>query len=149
MSISEVNGVVSHKHSNRKTDYLFRISMKSLIRNDAGEILVVKESGRDWWDLPGGGMDHDENIYEALCRELYEEVSLTGDFTYKIIAIEDPSFLEHAKVWQIRTIFAVTPQNMTFLPGEDADDVRFIDPALLKDSSIKAEQCAYQYSLIV
>lgn len=30
------------------TDSLFRISLKAYIENDKGEVLVVKERGRDW-----------------------------------------------------------------------------------------------------
>lgn len=45
---SEVYGVVKHPDSNRKTDYLYRLSIKGIILNNAGEILFVKESGRDW-----------------------------------------------------------------------------------------------------
>ena len=33
-----------------KRDYLYRISIKALIYNDAGQILVVKEDGRPLWD---------------------------------------------------------------------------------------------------
>ena len=38
-------------------DCLYRISLKALIYNDVGQILVVKEIDRTYWDLPGGGMD--------------------------------------------------------------------------------------------
>ena len=43
-------------------DYLYRISLKALIYNDVGQILIVKEVGRTYWDLPGGGMDYDETV---------------------------------------------------------------------------------------
>ena len=145
---SEVNGVVVHHHITRKTDYLFRISMKSIIRNEAGEVLVVRESGRTWWDLPGGGMDHDESIKEAIGRELYEEVSLRGEFTYRILAVEEPHFLEHSKLWQIRLIFEVNPVDMTFEVGEDGDEIAFLDPFELGDSENIAERKVYEYSML-
>lgn len=93
MSEQNVNGIIDQSHLDRKTDYLFRVSMKALVINEQGELLVVKETGRTWWDLPGGGMDHGEDIKAAIARELNEEVGLVGDFTYKVIAVEDPSFL--------------------------------------------------------
>jgi 8-oxo-dGTP pyrophosphatase MutT (NUDIX family) len=149
MSDEKAHGVVDHKHIKRKSDYLFRISMKGLVRNKQGLVLVVKETGRTWWDLPGGGMDHNESIKEAITRELNEEVNLIGDFTYRVIAIEEPAFLEHAKVWQIRLVFEVTPVSMVFKPGEDGDEVIFIDPATLKNSDKLAEQKVYEYSQLV
>ena len=65
---SDLHGVVEHLEKIRKTDYLYRLSIKGIIFNDAGEILFVKESGRDWWDLPGGGMDHGEDIETAIAH---------------------------------------------------------------------------------
>ncbi len=148
MSESSVNGVVDHTHTNRKTDYLFRVSMKALVINERSEVLVVKETGRSWWDLPGGGMDHDEDIKAAIARELKEEVNLIGEFTYRVIAVEDPAFLEHASMWQIRLIFAVTPKDMTFVAGEDGDEVMFIIPEELRESDHPTERKVYEYSLL-
>lgn len=121
-------GVINHnKPSNRRTDYLYRISLKGLIRNAKGEVLVVKETGRDWWDIPGGGMDHCENIKTALARELKEEVNLTGDFTYRIIDVKDPGYIEKYDIWQIRLVFEVMPENMNFSAGEDGDEISFMN----------------------
>lgn len=140
------HGVINHGSLGRKDDYLYRISIKGLVRNEKGEVLVVKEAGRTWWDLPGGGMDHDEDIKSALAREMTEEVNLAGNFSYKIIAVDDPGFLDHANVWQVRLIFEVTPENLHFTPGDDADEIRFIDPQELKDSEHSAERSVYAYA---
>lgn len=139
------HGVIVHDLFERKNDYLYRISIKGLVRNEKGEVLVVKEAGRTWWDLPGGGMDHDESIKTALAREMAEEVNLTGDFSYKVIAVDDPGFLNHANVWQVRLIFEVIPENTQFTPGADADEIRFINPDELKASLHTAERSIYDY----
>ena len=65
-----VNGHITYADNPQRQDYLFRVSLKAVIFNEKNEILIVKESGRDWWDIPGGGMDHGESIKEALAREL-------------------------------------------------------------------------------
>ncbi len=143
---NNAHGYINQSHLNRKDDYLFRISIKGLIRNSNGDVLVVKESGRAWWDLPGGGMDHGEDIKTAISRELNEEVSLKGNFRYRIIATENPHFLEHANVWQVRLIFEVVPENMLFAAGDDGDEVVFIDPKELRNSDILAERRVYEYS---
>lgn len=134
---------------NYKADSLFRVSMKGIVRDESGKILVVKETGRTGWDLPGGGMDHEESIKQAIARELHEEVSLVGDFTYRIIGIEEPSMLKRAKIWQMRLIFEIKPENMIFKAGEDGDEITFIDPRQLKDSSNLAERKVYEYSLLL
>ena len=123
-----------------KADYLFRISLKCLIRNEKGEVLVVKENGRDWWDLPGGGMDHGENVKTALAREMKEEVSLTGEFSYHIVHVDEPTHFDSRDIWQIRLVFEVIPENLVFEVGEDGDEVMFSSIDTFKDSDKPAEQ---------
>ncbi len=54
-------------------DCLYRVSVKGVIIVDH-KLLLVKESGDDWWSVPGGGIDHGESIEAALIRELNEEL---------------------------------------------------------------------------
>ena len=58
----------------------YRMSVKALVRNDVGEVLVVKEH-QDKWELPGGGLNHGESIHDGLRRELIEELGIENDFT--------------------------------------------------------------------
>ena len=149
MQYKTPHGDIDQSAISRKNDYLFRLSIKALVQNEYGEVLVVKETGRGWWDLPGGGMDHEESIKDAIARELKEEVNLNGDFTYKVISVDEPSFLEHANLWQVRLVFLVKPAVMQFSPGEDGDDLTFIRPDTLRDSTHGAERSVYQYSQLV
>lgn len=141
-------GVVYHEASVRRTDYLYRISIKGMIRNRSGEVLVVKESGRDYWDLPGGGMDHSENIQTAIAREMKEEVNLSGDFTYKILHVDEPAYLNAHDFWQVRLIFAITPDEMNFSAGEDGDEIAFIDPKEFEKSNNEVECRIYKYATL-
>ena len=142
------HGIIDQSELGRKTDYLYRVSIKGLIRNTDGQVLVVKEAGRTWWDLPGGGMDHDESIKSALAREMHEEVGLTGDFSYKVITVDNPGFLSHANVWQLRLIFEVVPETFPTEAGNDADEIRYINPSELRDSEHSAERSVFEYASI-
>lgn len=146
MSQQTPKGNIDQSALARKNDYLYRLSIKGLIINDAGEILVVKESNRTSWDLPGGGMDHGEDMKSALARELKEEVNLTGDFTYRIVAVDDPVYLKTADALQVRLIFHVRPSVMNFSAGIDADKVSFIAPEVLRDSDNLVEKLVYEYA---
>lgn len=139
------HGVINHDGP-RRTDYLYRVSLKCLVRNDKGEVLVVKEADRSWWDLPGGGMDHGESIRTAIAREMAEEANLTGDFDFRIIDVDEPKLLDEHSFWQLRLVYEVKPQNMNFSPGEDSDEVAFMRPEIFQDSSLKTEQSIYRYS---
>ena len=140
----EAIGVITHK-TGRPTDYLYRISLKGLIHDSSGKVLVVKESGRDWWDLPGGGMDHGESIKSALSRELNEEVCLRGNFEWKVLTCDEPKYLEEHNFWQLRLVVELKPDVFEFSPGIDADELRFADPLEFRNSNTKTEQMIYEY----
>lgn len=51
----------------------YRVTVKGLVRDGAERLLFVRERG-ETWDLPGGGLEHDESLHEALKREFREEL---------------------------------------------------------------------------
>lgn len=140
------HGNIDQSQMNRKNDYLFRLSIKALIRNPEGHVLVVKEAGRSWWDLPGGGMDHGETIHEAIARELKEEVDLEGNFSLRILAVDDPAYLEGANLYQIRLIYEVYPEKFPHRTGVDSDELMYINPSELELSANEVERRVYSYS---
>lgn len=127
-----------------RTDDLFRVSIKALIYNENGEILVVKEHGLNW-GLPGGGMDFGETFESALTRELEEEAGYTGGFSYEVIDTADPMFLDGIKAWQILVICRVIPENFEFSVGADTEDVMFIDPDALLQYDDSQAQYAHHF----
>lgn len=143
---SNVNGVVKYPEVSKSNDYLFRVSLKAVILNENRQVLIVKEHDRDWWDIPGGGLDHGETIKGALARELYEEVGLEADFKYESILVEDPRLQQSHNLYQMRITFVVTPERYEFSVGSDSDEIMFINPDEFKDSEIITEQKIYEYS---
>lgn len=139
------NGKIEHTNFSGRTDYLFRVSLKAVIFNNQGQVLVVKESGRDWWDIPGGGLDHGESIQTALSRELHEEVGFTGTFTYKTILAEDPVLLKGVHVYQMRITFLVQPDSFDFTAGEDSDEIAFVDHRTYEHSGVATERKIFEY----
>lgn len=130
---------------NQNVDYLYRISLKSLIYNEAGQILVVKEIGRTYWDLPGGGMDYGETIESSLKRELHEEVGYKGSLRYQLFDASEQIYIERLDANQICFYCRVWPENFDFAPGDEGDEVAFINPEelLLQKSEVDAPARAY------
>lgn len=77
-----------------------------IVRGD--KILIVKERVKRFgketviYDLPGGGIDPGEKLYDALRREVREEVGLeieiehpVGNWDFVIPSFEDPNFDVH------------------------------------------------------
>jgi ADP-ribose pyrophosphatase YjhB (NUDIX family) len=148
MSKTSAYGIVEHPSSERRADYLYRVSIKCVIKNDNGDVLVVKETGREGWDLPGGGMDHGEDIRAAIARELNEEVSLTGNFSYAVLMVEAPKYLVSHDFWQLRLIYAVRPENFVFSAGEDSDSIAFINVDDFKNSDKDTDHKIYHYATL-
>lgn len=64
-----------------ETQKHFRIAVRGLVYNDAGQILLLRRSRpargeMGYWELPGGGLDHGESPQQALAREVLEETCL-------------------------------------------------------------------------
>ncbi len=140
-----IHGAIIHEESGRK-DSLIRVSLKAVILDDEGQILVVKENGRDWWDIPGGGLDHGETIKDALARELFEEISLKGDFEYETLIAEDPRYLESHNLYQMRITFIVRPVSMIFEKGSDGDEIQFINADVYENSELWTERQIFMLS---
>ena len=63
---------------NKVKDCLYRVTAKAIIERD-GRYLIVNEADDHWWGFPGGGIDYGETCFEALQRELKEEINLSAD----------------------------------------------------------------------
>jgi 8-oxo-dGTP pyrophosphatase MutT (NUDIX family) len=123
----------------------YRVSLKAIIRNENGEVLVVKENGSQW-SLPGGGMDHGESVHEALRRELYEEVLIDTPF-HETLVDSATMYLESKEAWLLWLVFNVTVEDIKFGVGQDADEVAFMDPTIFKDSVYRSEQLVYEFAM--
>jgi len=53
-----------------------RVSAKIVVRNEAGEVLLVNPNYKEYWDLPGGMAEANESPRAAVERELREELGV-------------------------------------------------------------------------
>ena len=63
-------------------------SVTAIVRDRAGDLLMVHKTDNNLWALPGGGVDPGESVTEAILREVLEEtgvvvevVRLSGVYT--------------------------------------------------------------------
>ena len=68
------------------TEQKFHVGVKALVRNEAGDILVLKanpatfynKKDKAHWDLPGGRINEGGGVKQTLERELGEELGIKG-----------------------------------------------------------------------
>lgn len=131
---------------------IYRVSVKAVIRNEKGEVLVGRLLAPDdidahtQWDFPGGGIEHGETEYEALSRELKEEANITAQFEQHILGVEQ-IFVERRNMWWLGLMYEVTfDGDFTYSPGEEFDELKFVDPSVFKDSPHDTEQYIYKFA---
>ncbi len=58
-------------------DPLLSVGVCSIIENEKGEILLEKRHDNGMYCLPGGAIELNETVSDALRREIYEETGIT------------------------------------------------------------------------
>lgn len=122
----------------------YRVSVKALVKNTEGKVLVLKEN-QDTWSLPGGGLDHGEDPVTGVKRELKEElnIELVGEIVPCCIKT---FYLESKQTWLMWVVFAVKAEVHSLELGEGVTAAQYIDPAQLKDSTDIFEKLVYEVS---
>lgn len=132
---------------NTKGNYpntFYRVSLKAIIRNKVGEVLVARE-GVDIWNLVGGGIDHEETDAEALRRELYEEALITAPFEAQLIGV-DTRFLESRQAYLMWIVYELTfAEEPSFGVGADTSEVAYMDPRQFRGSAHLTERQVYKW----
>lgn len=55
----------------------YRVSVKAIILDDQNRLLIGRgEEDSEGWEVPGGGLEHNESLEECLRREVEEELGV-------------------------------------------------------------------------
>ena len=104
-------------------DCLYRVSIKALVFNEDGEILLCQEKNGKW-DMPGGGIDHGETPQEALKREVMEEMGVevsevSNSPSMFLSVLTDLGF------WTANILFQAKIKNLKITPSDECQSVGF------------------------
>lgn len=118
----------------------YRVSVKALIKNDEGKVLVLKEN-QDTWSLPGGGLDHGEDPNVGILRELKEELGVESP-EIRGIRVSKTFYLKSRSSWLLWIVYNVEINEKLIL-GEGVSDARYIDILELEQSEDIFEKMVY------
>lgn len=112
------------------TDYsqipncFYRIGVKALITDENGRFLLCREDD-NFWDFPGGWLEHGEEPHDALRRELHEEAGLEANE----IAPHPSYFVTARSVKRgfhlSNIIYKTTVRDLNITPSDECLEVRF------------------------
>jgi len=115
----------------------YRVSVKALVKDKGGRVLVLKEN-QDTWSLPGGGLDHGEMPEDGIRRELQEELGVSP--THAAPAKSLTFYLESRQSWLMWIVYEVSLASDDFTLGHGVTEALYIDLNELKDSQDIFEQ---------
>lgn len=106
----------------------YRVSVKGLARDDRGRVmLLLQDDG--FWELPGGGLEHDEDPRDCLRREIKEEMGLVvtsiapaPSYFITVQRLRKETFIANV-------IYDIALDGLDFTPSEECRELRFVDLA--------------------
>lgn len=110
----------------------YRVSIKGIVIDNIGRILLAKEDN-DKWEMLGGGLEHGEDPKECLAREVLEETGLS------ITAIsERPLYFLTAPRqdnanFTANVIYEISLENLEFTPSDECQELRFFSAEDMKE----------------
>lgn len=126
------------------TEEKFPVVVAGMVTNNGDVLIGKKESVEDHpicdqWHFPGGHLDEDEDVKEAVRREIEEETGLE----VKVHQLVD---VYRGEVGIVRVLFHCESEDRSTTPKDDLQDVKWIEPENLSnklgeyDSSIVEER---------
>jgi len=102
-----------------------------LLSDEAGRIMLVRPTYKDYWDLPGGYVEAGETPAQAAAREIREELGITVAVGPLLVADWAPHPDEGDKLLLVFDGGTLTTEQRAAvrLPAEELASYAFHDPA--------------------
>lgn len=117
---------------------LFVIALKAIALNSSNQVLLIQRSIDDHtrplgWDLPGGGIDENEQPVEGIKREIKEETGLDVSALEIIDAISIPN-LDNTTA--IMIAFKTKTDSENVILSKEHDDYKWMSKEEVKNTEL-------------
>lgn len=137
-----------NQQSKHFPDAFYRVTIKGLYVRE-GKLLMIRESGAlsGKWELPGGGLDFEEDIYIGFNRETQEEMGLSISkmskspvyvWTHKYEGKRNMDWF-YALVIAYRIKF----ENLDFTPTEECEEIGFFSKDELLNLNLSGQMTPF------
>ena len=108
----------------------YRISIKGIVIDEEGRILLSREDNGKW-EMLGGGLDHNEDPIDCLRREINEETGL--EITYVSPTpkyfVTSPRVGSKMTTYMANVIYEIRLKNLDFIASDECQELRFFSIA--------------------
>lgn len=115
-------------------------SVTAVVRNDAGQLLLIHKTDNDLWALPGGGHEPGESISDTVVREVREETGIDVQVVDLVGIYTDPRHVMGYDDGEVRQQFSICfharPVGGSLTTSEESKEVRWVTPDELDHLSI-------------
>lgn len=105
----------------------YRVSVKGIVINDDGRILLSREDN-GMWEMLGGGLDHNEDPIDCLKREIHEETGLKVTYVSENPRYFVTSPRANADTFIANVIYEIKLKDYDFTPSDECQELRFFSP---------------------
>lgn len=112
-----------------------QVGVKALISNNADQYLFLRrsdklstDSNETSWDIPGGRINPNEALLDALKREIEEETGHSIIATPELIAAQD-IFVESKDLHVVRLTYVVKEDVSNINLSDEHEDYQWVDKA--------------------
>jgi 8-oxo-dGTP pyrophosphatase MutT (NUDIX family) len=107
-------------------------SVTAVVRNEAGQLLLIHRTDNDLWALPGGGHDAGESISGTVVREVREETGIDVEVIDVVGLYTDPCHVMAYDDGEVRQQFSICfharPVGGILRTSAESKEVRWVRP---------------------